>query len=119
MDAVVEFARSQNLMRSPCYSLVSAWLKYNQIHNVPSDKQIRKWWFDLGPVGGSKVCYAEIGLEETSTPAAGDVAVVEQDGGEPLCVIIASNGLCVARAFGRLAIWKPKIIRAWRLHWEE
>lgn len=115
----MDFARSQPLVRSPCYSLVSAWLKYNGIDNVPTDTQIRKWWFALGPVGGSDICYAEIGLEQTSSPKAGDVAVIEQSGGDPLCAVVASNGWCVVRSFGRVAIIKTNIIRAWGLPWEK
>lgn len=117
MDCVIDFARSQKNMKAPCYALVSAWLKHNRVSNVPSDTQARRWWFGVGPVDGLASACELMGLEE-SNALNGDIAVVKQDGGDPILALIASNGFCVARAFGRMAVWKPEVIRSWRLPWE-
>lgn len=116
MQEIVDFARAQSNLRAPCYALVSAWLKYNGIKNVPSDTQARKWWLTIGPEAGLANGANAMGLKET-LPQMGDIAVVEQIGGDPLLAIVGNNGFCVVRSFGRLVVWKPKIIRAWGISW--
>lgn len=116
MQEIIAFARSQRNLRAPCYALVSAWLKHNGIKNVPSDTKARKWWFSIGPENGLTMAANIMGLE-LAQPGIGDIAVVEQIGGDPLLAIVGLNGFCVVKSFGRLVIWKPKILRSWRLPW--
>ena len=118
MQEIIAFARSQRNLRAPCYALVSAWLKHNGVKNVPSDTQARKWWLTIGPEAGLANGANLMGLKQ-STPKIGDIAVVEQPDGEPLLAIVGDNQFCVVRSFGRLVVWKPKIIRAWRVTWAE
>lgn len=116
MQDIIAFARSQRNLRAPCYALVSAWLKHNGIGNVPSDTSARKWWLTIGPENGLAAAAIIMGLEPAQ-PKMGDVAVVEQPGGDPLLAIVGADGFCVVRSFGRLVVWKPNILRSWRLPW--
>lgn len=116
MHDIIAFARSQRNLRAPCYALVSAWLKHNGVQNVPSDTQARKWWLTVGPEAGLAYGADEMGLIESS-PQKGDVAVVEQFNGDPLLAVVGDNNFCIVRSFGRLVVWKPKIIRSWRVAW--
>lgn len=116
MQKIIAFARSQTNLRAPCYALVSKWLKHNGVKNVPSDTQARKWWLTIGPEAGLAHAAIEMSLKEAE-PQIGDVAVVEQPDGDPLLAIVGNNGFCVVRSFGRLVVWKPKIIRAWGISW--
>jgi hypothetical protein len=116
MQEIIAFARSQSTFRAPCYALVSAWLKHNGVKNVPSDTQARKWWLTIGPEAGLANGANIMRLKETP-PQIGNVAVVEQSDGDPLLAIVGDNDFCVVRSFGRLVVWKPKIIRSWGLSW--
>ena len=116
MQEIIAFAKSQRNLRAPCYALVSAWLKYNCVKNVPSDSQARKWWLTIGPEAGLLKGAQSMGLTENQ-PLMGDIAVVEQTGGDPLLAIVGLNNFCIVRSFGRLVVFKPKIIRSWRVTW--
>lgn len=114
MDEIVAFARARNTRWAPCYNLVSRWLIAQGVENVPSDSQARHWWLDGGPEDGLAAAAQRMGLIEHSEPQMGDVAVLDQSPGpEPILGLVASDGFCVARSFGVLAVWKPKVIRSW------
>ena len=49
-----------------------------------------------------------------------DVAVISQgDAVEPILGLVAFDSFVVARAFGVVAVGRPKIIRAWGMPWEK
>lgn len=113
MDEIVAFARARNTRWAPCYNLVSRWLLAQGVANVPSDSEARHWWLEDGPEEGLAAAAQRMGLIERD-PQPGDVAVLDQSPApEPLLGLVASNGFCVARSFGVLAVWKPRIIRSW------
>lgn len=112
------FARSQTTQITPCYSLVYAWLKAQGVKETPTDSQSRRWWMALGSEQGMVEAAEYMGLT-VSSGKPGDVAVFEQPGSAPILGVIADNGFGVVRSFGRLAVWKPNILRAWGLPWEK
>lgn len=112
----IELARAQETMITPCYSLVYAWLRANGVKETPTDSQSRRWWMDHGPEMGMALAAEFMGLKP-SKGGAGDVAVFEQPDGSPVLGVITEGGFGVVRSFGRLAVWKPTILRAWGLPW--
>lgn len=112
----IQFACEQKTRITPCYSLVYAWLKAHGVQSIPTDTQSRKWWMDHGSELGM-VKAAEFMNLTPSDGNPGDVAVFEQPAAAPILGVIADNGFGVVRSFGRLAVWKPKILRAWGLPW--
>jgi hypothetical protein len=114
----IAFARSQKTKITPCYSLVYAWLKAHGVNETPSDSQSRRWWIAFGSEQGM-VKAAEYMSLTYSEGKPGDVAVFDQPGNAPILGVLAENGFGVVRSFGRLAVWKPTILRAWGLTWEK
>lgn len=119
MISPIVFAQNIGTRWAPCYNLVSRWLAYRGVENIPSDSVARYWWFDDGPEAGLSLAADYMRLVERP-PQSGDVAVISQgEGVEPILGLIAENGFCVVRSFGVLAVGKPKIIRAWGMPWEK
>lgn len=114
----LQFARSQTVQITPCYSLVYAWLKARGVENIPSDSQSRRWWMALGSELGMVAAADHMGLV-ASAGKPGDVAVFAQKDGPPVLGVMAADGYGVVRSFGRLAVWEPNILRAWGLPWEK
>lgn len=112
----LDLARAQETKITPCYSLVYAWLRANGVKETPTDSQSRRWWMDHGPEMGMALAAEFMGLKP-SEGGAGDVAVFAQPGGPPVLGIVTDGGFGVVRSFGRLTVWKPKILRAWGLPW--
>ena len=116
-DEVILFARSQTTKRAPCYNLISRWLTFKGVKNVPSDSVSRRLWIEEGPEAGLAKAAQIMGLIERS-PCAGDVAVIDQGKWqEPILGLVAKHNFSVVRSFGVVAVGTPLIIRAWGLPW--
>jgi len=113
MDAVA-FARSRGSHRAPCYNLVATWLRAHEAPSVPTDSAARRQWIENGSEAGARWAAAQIGLEERP-PRPGDICLISQHGAEPLLALVAENGFCVARAFGKLFVGRAEIIVSWGL----
>jgi hypothetical protein len=110
----ITFARTCGTHHAPCYNLVATWLRAHGARNVPSDSAARRQWFENGSEAGARWAAAQIGLQER-TPSPGDICLIAQQGAEPLLALVADNGFCVARAFGKLFVGKANIIVSWGL----
>lgn len=111
---IIKFARTEGSRRAPCYNLVATWLRAHGALNVPADSAARRQWIENGSEAGARWAAAQIGLQERP-PHPGDVCLIAQDGAEPLLGLIAADGFCVARAFGKMFVGRAKIIVSWGL----
>ena len=118
-DNPIVFAQSLRTRWAPCYNLVSRWLHHRGVTGVPNDSRARRWWMRDGPEEGLAQAAIEMRLIARA-PQPGDVAVISQgDNVEPILGLIAFDSFVVARAFGVVAVGRPKIIRAWGMPWEK